>query len=182
MKSYTLQNLQERFLQLNFRWPNFHLIGIRSKADIPNEFDDIFYAIIGDRIIEYKGTTNPGDDYLLVPMNSKGAAILDPDRKYNDCWELGLHRGTYEAFVQCRPVTVWRDNDKDLKSEEIGIKETGMFGIDIHRYAKVGTFTYIDNASAGCQVFYNPIEFEEFKTTFKLTGLRYLTYTLLREY
>jgi hypothetical protein len=43
-----------------------------------------------------------------------------------------------------------------------GKKETGIFGIDIHRASATGTTKYVDKYSAGCQVFENADDFNEF--------------------
>ena len=47
---------------------------------------------------------------------------------------MDLHRGKYLALCQRKPVSVYRDNDKDkrydLKDKTI---DTGLFGINIHK-------------------------------------------------
>lgn len=182
MRSYTYQELQDRFKVLGFQWPKFHLVGIRSKEDKPNYFDDLFYLIDDGNITQFKGTTNPGDDVLLAPKNSKGAAILEADKQYIDTWKPGIVGTRHEQFLQVKPITVFRDNNKDLKSDENGPKDTGYFGINIHRYNATQTFDKIDGASEGCQVFWNPVEFNNFLAIFKSTKLDFLTYTLLREF
>lgn len=181
MKSYTQEALKGKFHQFGFKWPDFHLIGIRSKADVPNEFDDLFYAISGATMKEYKGTTNDGTFYLKNPLNPKGAALLVADKQYIDTYQIGQHHDQI-AFVQIKAVTVHRDNNKDLKSDETKVLDTGFFGLNIHRYNKDYALKFIDKGSAGCQVFYDPKQFEEFKAAFIATKLKYLTYTLLHEY
>ncbi len=132
MKLYAQDELKIRFKKFNFQWPKFHLIGIRSLADAINLFDDNFYLINGDLMITYTGTTNPGIDWLTTFLNPSGAAVLADDRQYLDCWQIGLHHNEYPAWTQAKPVSVFRDTNKNLKSEEIGIPEIGMFGINIH--------------------------------------------------
>jgi hypothetical protein len=62
--------------------------------------------------------------WLQNRMNEKGAAILKPGQ-YIDCWELGRLKGLHKAWVQCKPVTVYRDNDRDLKGEETAVLQVG---------------------------------------------------------
>ena len=94
-------------------------------------------------------------------MNPKGTALLAPGQ-WTDCWKIGMHKGKYEALVQCAPITVYRDKDKDEIAEETNVTETGMFGINIHRAMPKGITKFIDDWSAGCQVFDNIDEFKEF--------------------
>ena len=77
---YTIKDFQNKFKELNYKWPSFHLIGIRSKNYIPNEFCDTFVLFNGGQLSWFKGTTRPGSYYLLHLLNPKGTAILK-DRK-----------------------------------------------------------------------------------------------------
>jgi len=182
MKTYTVEELKSRFRAFGFMWMDNHLISIRSKEDRANEFDDKFYHYIGDgKMNEYTGTTNPGTSWLLNFMNPKGTAVLASDHQYLDTWKLGLHKG-YEAMVQNKQVCVYRDNNKNLKSEEIGVPEWGWFGINIHRANPNAVSKIIDLWSAGCSVFNNPVQYKEFITNFKESGKKTLTYTVLREF
>ena len=158
------------------------MIGIRSTADKPNEFDDKFYLYIGNgQMFEYTGTTNPGTSWLLKWMNSKGTAVLASDKQYTDTWKLGLHKGA-EAMVQAKTVCVYRDTNKNLKSEEIGVPEWGWFAINIHHANATAISTVINLWSAGCQVFNNPVQHADLINKFKLSGKKTLTYSLLREF
>jgi hypothetical protein len=182
MKSYALLEFKTRFVKLNLAWYPFHLIGVRSKADAPNQFDDKFYVITNGSMKEFTCTTNPGISWLSKVLNPKGAAVLQADRQYTNCWELGKHRGRYEALVQVRPVTVHRDNNRDGKSDEASVLDTGLFGINIHRASETVISKSIDSWSAGCQVLNNPSEFSELMALCKLSGQKYFTYTLLKEF
>lgn len=72
-------------------------------------------------------------------MNPKGTAILAPGQ-YQSSHKIGLHRGKYKALVQHRPVTVYRDNNKDSKYDlEPTKKDTGIFGINIHKAGQDST-------------------------------------------
>lgn len=181
MKHYDQQQLITRFAQLGYQWPKFHLIGTRSKADVPDAFDDVFYLIDGIQMHVYTGTTNPGVYWQQNFGTKKGVAVLKPGQ-YIDTWVLGLHHGDYTAWTQAKPLTVYRDGDKDGKSEAGPIEETGMFGINIHRAHEAHTSTVVAKWSAGCGVFNNPVEFNEFITLSKKTGQKFFTYTLLDEF
>lgn len=182
MKQYTQQELKDRFKAKGYIWPQFHLIGTRSKADKPNAFDDIFYLIVGAEMKIYTGTTNPGV-YWQTNFDAKkeGVAVLKPGQ-YIDKWLLGLHRGEYQAWTQALPVTVYRDADKDGKSEVTANEETGIFGINIHQANKKWTSTVIDKWSAGCQVLNNPLQYAEFISLSDETTQKFFTYTLLDEF
>ncbi len=179
MKRYLSGELKAKFAELGYTWPEFHLIGIRSQADKPNEFDDWIVVVSGENLFHFHATTNPGATYLQKLLNPKGAAVLKPGQ-YVNTWAFGLHRGKYEALKQVRPVTVWRDADRDLKSES-GAEDTGLFGINIHK-AGTGVTKYIGGHSAGCQVFADEASFNSVMKMCKATGLKQFTYTLLNEF
>lgn len=63
------------------------------------------------RTVSARAATRPGTHYLRHPMNAGGTACLVPGRNPSS-HELGPHKGT-PAFVQTRPVRVWRDGDRD---------------------------------------------------------------------
>ena len=87
-------------------------------------------------------------------VESKGTAILKPGQ-YRGSHKIRKHQGRYEALGQCRPVTVYRDNNRDdiynLNTENT---DTGLFGINIHRATKYAgkKSSQVDKWSAGCQV------------------------------
>lgn len=170
---------------------NLNIIGIRANNNnkITNLYDDII-------LLEYKNgnnwqhimypiTTEPGEYYMRKKLgNPKGTAILVPGQ-YRGCWMIGKHNGKYDALVQCRPVKVYRDGNKDdiydLNPETI---KEGIFGINIHRSNENFTRKTIDMYSAGCQVFSNPKDFRSFmdicKKQMNIYGNSF-TYTLINE-
>lgn len=140
------------------------IVGYRFPDSRPDYYDDIltvYYNLDYDSPISshYSITTYPGIPWLLKPMNKKGTAILKAGQ-YIDSYALGEFKG-YTALKQIKPVTVYRDFNKDLvfdKSEHT--LDTGYFGIHIHRgnlYSKVVGLT-----SAGCQVFKDRAEYSSF--------------------
>ena len=181
MKHYNIKELKNEFSKNLYSWYNFQLVGVRSTANLPNQFDDLIGVINNDVITWFTCTTNPGTHWLKNLLNLKGAALLKPGQ-YVDSWKLGLHQGKYEAFVQSKPITVFRDGDKDDIAEETSITETGYFGINIHRANDKLISKIIDKWSAGCQVLNNPDDFKELLHQAKLSGKTTFTYTLLKEF
>lgn len=135
-----------------------NIVGIRSTSIVPNRFDDeihVFYKTPGGGWEHYvfTATTDPGTYWLKNPMMPQGTAIL-AQGQYKNAYQIGLHKGQYEALVQVRNVKVIRDYNRDAVLDfNNGHLMTGMFGIDIHRASLIGTTKYVDKYSAGCQVF-----------------------------
>ena len=188
-------NFEKLFKDKGYVWfdkgnYNLNVIGIRSNNNniVTNRYDDIividYNTDICHKRVCYTITTEPGKYYMQNVANSKGTAILVPGQ-YRGCWKLGLHRGKYKALCQAKEVKVYRDNNKDMiydMSPEIIDK--GIFGINIHRSNETWTRNTIDNYSAGCQVFNDPVEFNSFirlcEKQRKLYGNSF-TYTLINE-
>lgn len=168
---------------------NMNIIGIRNTETnkCTNKFDDALVVIYKDEHgkehrLAYAITTDPGSYYLTNPENSKGTAILVPGQ-YRGCWALGKHKNKYEALVQIKPVKVYRDNNKDdvydFKSETI---DKGVFGINFHRSSAYADPVYVNNYSAGCQVFKRFPDFRHFIKLCNNQKLLYgnsFTYTLI---
>lgn len=168
---------------------NLNIIGIRSNNFGTNKFDDVLlvaYKDDKDTLVchEFPITTDPGSYWLSKPLNPKGTAILVPDQ-YRSAYQKAKHQGKYFALCQRKPVTVYRDNDKD---EELDLKpetkDTGYFGINIHRSNPYGKSYRIDKWSAGCQVFQSKTDFELFMSLVDKAIEIFsnsFTYTLLEE-
>lgn len=145
-----------------------NIIGVRnSNATSQDKFDDLLAYFTYDangRIIGkvVPATTDPSTDWLLNPMlPEKGTAILKSG-EYKDAYQIGLHRGQYEALVQRKPVEVIRDNDRNALINYFAPTMTGMFGINIHKASKgKNNEDIIGKDSAGCQVFRNTPDFME---------------------
>ena len=169
---------------------NLNIIGIRSNNNnkVTNKYDDMLVVDYntgnGHKRVCYTITTEPGKYYMQNLCNPKGTAILVPGQ-YRGCWQIGLHRGKYKALCQKKEVKVYRDGNKnmtyDMMSESIN---KGIFGINIHRSNEAWKRNTIDQYSAGCQVFNNPVEFTAFmrlcEEQRKLYGNSF-TYTLINE-
>jgi hypothetical protein len=163
-----------------------NIVGLRSKSTVPNKFDDelhVFYMVnaLKWEYHVFKITTDPGTFWLNNPMQPQGTAIL-AEGQYLNSHELGMHRGQYKALVQKNPVTVMRDYDRNAILDFYnGKKESGKYGINIHRANKVGTTLSVDKNSAGCQVFANASDFDQFLKLCEQHKSRYgnsFTYTL----
>jgi hypothetical protein len=138
-----------------------------------------------ERIMAWTITTDPGTYWLNNPLSKLGTAILKPNQ-YINSYSLGLHQGKkdHPALVQRGVVTVFRDNDKDNKSDERIKEESGLFGINIHRSNLNGRTMSIGKWSAGCQVF--PVKSDHDKllaicNLYKEELGNKFTYTLLDE-
>lgn len=167
---------------------NINIIGVRS-SNLENKNDFSDYIVVefknsDGKLCQYifPVTTTPGISYLNNPTNSKGTAILCPGQ-YRGTFTFGSHKGQYEALVQCKPVTVARDRNKDNILNVDSPKDTGMFGINIHKAGKNSVL--VNNWSAGCQVFKRQGDFDTFMTLCRLQkqsgkGDKF-TYTLINE-
>jgi hypothetical protein len=167
VRQYTDKELLDKVKSLsNFkeipkgRW----ILGVRSKEDAPNIFDDKFYTFKGENFIEVvTGTTHPGLSILkggYKKFNPVGAAVVKSNKWYYNVWQFGSHRGKMPALLQTgATIDVYRDGDNDGKSEELGKPITGWYGINYHtntydlsEASLKLTRTAIDAWSAGCQV------------------------------
>lgn len=145
-----------------------NIVGRRTDNTKPNRFDDwiyIFYKNEDDKWEGYKApiTTDAGTYWLNNPIQSTGTALLK-EGQYKDAYNISKHRQSYYALTQrLKPVVVYRDYNRDaILDFNNGREETGMFGINIHKASTQGTQKYIDKSSAGCQVFENTEDFEDF--------------------
>jgi hypothetical protein len=182
MKKYTIEELKTEFLLKKYNWfDHINFVGIRSNADLPNKFDDLFGVIDNNKIEWFTCTTNAGTHWLKNLLNPKGAALLKPNQ-YVDTWKIGMHQGKYEAFCQAKPVTVYRDKNLNDKSDESLTLDTGLFGINIHRANEKSISSIIDKWSAGCQVLNNPADFHKVLTLAKESKKPLFSYTLLKEF
>ena len=169
MNCYTREQIEAAMASKGYKY--FHdnsnknydvnIIGIRNsetKGRVTNAFDDtltISYKIDGEwQYHEFNCTTDPGSHWVENILNEKGVAILKPNQ-YRGSHKLRLHQGKYLALGQKKPVTVYRDNDRDNNYDLNESKtDTGLFGINIHRATgrAGGKSTRVDKWSAGCQV------------------------------
>jgi hypothetical protein len=157
----------------------------------PNIFNDLmttFYIQDGEwKLHTWPCTTDPGTFWLENPMYDRGTAVPKPGHyKRSHC--LGIHPpGGYEALVQYGydQITVYLDANRDNVIDiEGAIEITGYFGINIHKASFDGTSPVVEKWSAGCQVFQEAADFDEFmglcRASAKIYG-KYFSYTLITE-
>ena len=173
--------------------PNaLNVVGIRdASVAVPENYSDSIAYFWYDNNGNLQGniaeaTTTPGVQYLNNPLAdaaaSGGTAIMKQGQ-YINAYQIGLHRGKYEALVQARPVTVIRDNDRNSILNYFGETSTGLYGINIHR--STATYAAEDNIgpdSAGCQVFRWIDDFNDMMTRARRSKDLYgnkFTYTLI---
>lgn len=118
-----------------------NIVGVRNAQSQPNKFDDSIFVFYKDDKNdwvekEYPATTDTGMFYLLNPMSNLGAAMLK-EGQYVDSYKQGLHKGEYLALVQDKPVTTYRDYDRDAVFDIFTKETTGNYGINIHK-AEIG--------------------------------------------
>ena len=168
---------------------NLNIVGIRAAKPVVNKFNcllTVFWKYEGHwNIYKMQCTTLPGLKWLENPMNPDGCAILK-EGQYKGTYQVDMHNGKYLAICQrLKPVTVFRDNDRDREYDMIkGTEQTGMFGINIHRAHKDYELETVDGYSAGCQVIQDPDEYEVHmevaKKAEEVWGNSF-TYTLINE-
>lgn len=190
VRNYTDAELLDRVKSLKgyTHLSKYLLIGVRSKEDRFNEFDDKFYLYIdGKFIVSSTGTTNPGSNSLLggwKRLGVKGSAIVKADEIYYGCYQYGLHKGKMPALRQVQPMKYYRDGDNDKQSEEIGEMTIGInytnFHYNSYNIADTIKKTFIGGWSEGCQVsndrsaYYRIIEYCKTAPA--------VTYALLKEF
>ena len=190
VRPYTDKQLLEKVKSLSSftKIPSgYWLLGVRSQDDLPNRFDDKIYLFKGEEfVLVTSATTNAGTPTLrqFEKVNKDGAAVLKADEWYYNVWKYGKHNGKVEALLQLgNKVTVYRDTDKDDKSEEQGKLQSGYFGINFHPNTydlSKPSGTNIGWWSAGCQVVNN---IPNYKIMIKLLkNEKFVSYCLLNEF
>ena len=189
VRGYSDQELLDQVKSLpSFRgFPSkYWILGVQSKEDEYNKFDDKFYLFKGEEFIMVtSGTTNPGSSSLkdYTKYNNLGAAVIKFDEWYYNLWSYGLHKGKMEALRQINPIKYYRDGDKDNKSEQKGKVYEGIIYINFHTSSytrKTGSSDIIGGWSAGCQVCNN---FDDYYKIISLTkDQNFVSYCLIKEF
>jgi hypothetical protein len=167
-----------------------NIFGVRSKNTQSGKFDDTLGYIYKNgsgawEIWQAPATTDTGTYWLKnIWPGQQGSAIL-AEGQYKGAYQLGTHY-SYRALVQTGgPVTIYRDYNRDaILDFNPGTKQSGFFGINIHRANRVGKTEVIADHSAGCQVFQNVDDFNSFLAFAEKAAARYgnrFTYTLFDE-
>lgn len=169
---------------------NLNIIGIRSNTAKLDEFGCqlmVCWKYNGSwSTRSYHITTYPGRHYMTQKLlNPAGCAILVPGQ-YKGIYSVRLHNNKYKALCQTYgEVNVFRDKDKDQQFDlNVNTIMSGNFGINIHNSPDKMTTTRVGAYSAGCQVFSDDKEFNEFMgILFKALEINQnkFTYTLITE-
>lgn len=184
----TMQRKGYKVFDDNSKPFNLNVVGIRSEDLDTNTFNDalcVFWKYkFGWNIYTMPCTTDTGLHWLKHPLNERGTAIVVPDQ-YRGLWQLGKHKGEYDALVQRGKIKVFRDNNKDDRLDMDGKTiEEGLFGINCHRAKDEGKSTVVGKWSAGCQVVQDDNDFEVFLSLCQHGAKEWgnsFTYTLLTE-
>ena len=172
----------------NFGEYNLNIVGVRNNDTSSNNFNDdlyLLYLVKGEeQALCFSMTTDPGEYWRENPMNVDGCAIVKPGQ-YPGLWKIGKHQNKYDALVQHRLITVYRDNDNNESLDvETALEQTGMFGINCHRANSASKSIRVDKWSAGCQVLADPLDFNILMAlAYKSKSIwgNSFTYTLLTE-
>lgn len=190
---YSKEKIEKAVKTKGYKWfegpkdYDLNIVGVRNSDSgirVTNIFDDVLTLSfkIGSEWIykEWPITTDPGKKAMEHFSNPNGVARLVPNQ-YRGSHAIGLHQGKYEALRQVKPVTVYRDSNKDLTYDE-SRTQTGIFGINIHRSNPKTESQFVENWSEGCQVFKRVKDFNEFMSIAKNASKMYsnsFTYTLI---
>lgn len=174
---YTREQIERAVKSKGYAWfediankgYDVNIVGVRNNASaiadkVTNLFDDHLTISFKDETGKWQfycwnATTEPGKKGVQQYHNKNGVARLVPGQ-YRSTYKIDKHQGKYYAVCQrSGNVTVYRDADKNLEFSE-SVKDTGMFGINIHKAGKDST--WVENWSEGCQVFKRVKDFDEF--------------------
>ena len=196
--SYTREQIESAVKSKGYVWfedkankgYDVNIVGVRNLSTgnkVTNVFDDSITISFKDesgkwQYFEWSNTTDPGKKSMLEwkKMGITGGCARLVAGQYRSVWTIDKHQGKYEALCQRNgKVKVYRDSDLDLEYDEDKITE-GIYGINIHKAGQDST--WVENWSAGCQVFKRVKDFDTFmkivKKAAKIHGNSF-TYTLL---
>ena len=193
---YTLQQVYDAIHKKGYKWfrddnYDLNIIGIRNSSTdgrVTNHYDDyitVTYRLAGHWYFNcWVATTDPGLYWIDNPMNSRGGCAILVPGQYENVYKIDKHSGKYEALCQrLGRVKVYRDGNKDdVYDYDEGSIQDGYFGINIHRSSAYKASTYINKYSAGCQVFQDPDDFDEFMDLCRKASRAWgnkFTYTLI---
>jgi hypothetical protein len=179
---YTQKQLGNTLLGLQYKvfTDKLNIVFVRENFVLNNRFEDKLY-LWSDTIpyMEFDVTTKPGKFWWEGFTNPLGVAGL-VENQYIDAYRIGMHQNRYEALVQVKEVTVYRDKNKDL-TLDTNITQRGLFGINYHTMntSQVLTAKVVGNGSAGCMVNPDTKGYFESMCVVKLAQQEFYTKTLL---
>ena len=167
---------------------DLNIIGVRNLENNANQYDDKLHVCYLSEDGHWKEdifqvSTDPGR-YWLEKEDYKACAVYAHPQQARGAYEVGMHRGKYEALVQWRPVLFWRDGNKDKKADYGGEVHKDVIGLNIHR-SSIHDSDEVNRYSAGCIVFSKMAEWEAFMKLVhkqkKTMGFHTFTFTLIAE-
>jgi hypothetical protein len=193
MKQYSENEIISKIINLpSFKGIplNYWILGIRSKSDTPDKFDDSLILFHNKTIFKYTtGTTNPGLSILKNGWklyNKSGAAVVKSEEWYYNLWTPGMHKGKIQALIQLgNKIKYFRDDNNNTKSEEIGKFQEGYIGINFHpaTYKLAGIIRMnVGGWSAGCQVSNNDNDYKFIIDEIFKSKQPKITYCLINEF
>jgi hypothetical protein len=176
--SYTREQIESAVKAKGYKWfedsanksYDVNIVGIRNSSTgkkVTNVFDDTITVSFKDetgawQFYSWAATTDPGKKSMLEwnKMGITGGCARLVEGQYRTTWAIDKHQGKYDALCQrLAKVKVYRDTDFDLEYDEDKITE-GLYGINIHKAGQDST--WVENWSAGCNVFKRVKDFDEF--------------------
>jgi len=176
--TYTREQIQSAMAAKGYKWfsddtnktYDVNIVGIRNSTTgqkVTNVFDDTITISFKDangawQFYQWAATTDPGKKSMLEwhKMGITGGCARLVANQYRSTWTIDKHQGKYDALCQrLANVEVYRDADFDLEYDEDKVTE-GMYGINIHKSGLDST--WVENWSAGCQVFKRVKDFDAF--------------------
>jgi len=180
------KTIEELGYEYNTEGLSLNIVGIRNNKGltVTDHYDDFItlsYKVKDEwRFHAWSATTDPGLHWLGHPLNKDGCAILAAGQ-YKDVYKIDKHQGKYKALCQRNgKVKVYRDgNQDDIYDYDDATITEGWFGINIHRSSAYKPTNYVNKYSAGCQVFQDPDDFDEFMDIVTKSKYTTFTYTLI---
>ena len=168
---------------------NVNIFGIRSLSSKPNSFDDyigiLYQNEIRNMCMIMNATVDAGVTVLGDTFGGENGTLILPLGQHRGLFKKGKHRGRYDALVQAREVEVIRDTNKDsLLTYNSGFRETGWFGLNLHRANKNFVTRYVNDWSHGCSVIQDVFLYDWFMNIITKSLQYYknsFTYTLFSE-
>lgn len=203
---YTDKQLIDRMKSLpSFQYipGNLHIIAVRSKEDLFDQFDDKLYLFEGTKcLLVTSCTTNPGGPALKggwKKYNNDGAAIVKDNEIYYDAYIASGVKGAdgktvrhHKDKIPClrliKKIKYWRDRNNDKKVDKEGVIWMDNYATNIHP----NSYTFFDRViekvkkfigewSYGCIVIPEEDKYYNLYYKSKYYG-KPITFTLLEEF
>lgn len=142
---------------------NLNIIFVRQTLDTTNKFDDLHIVTWKENGVWWEWiapcTTKPGVKAVADPGNPVGVARVKAGQ-FSSAMTFGRHHDEYRCLVQCVPLPLWRDRNRDGTPDyEIA---PVMQKAHIHIHKAGSSSTIVDHWSEGCLVDAKASDFAEF--------------------